>query len=207
MRLFLAADAKHPESIEKLKSFIGPEFPRKKIVYVPTASNGEHYGKWKSGESIQAVVSLGNSLSIVELEDQCYKDVISEIRTADILWLAGGMTAYLLYWLRRTELDKAIPELLAQGIPYIGSSASSMACSKTVHVAEVFIGESEPGASLVPGLGLIDFEIYPHYEDELRPEIEKRWQKGTLYLLKNGEVITVENGKVTVLGEERIIRK
>ena len=57
-----------------------------------------------------------------------------------------------------------------------------------VILAEWFIGEEEPGASLVPGLGLIDFEIYPHFEDKLLPQIKKLWKKdqGKLYMIKNG---------------------
>jgi dipeptidase E len=204
-RLFLAAEAKHPDSLEKLDSFVCG-FNDKRIAYIPTASNGEIYGAWKAGGSIRAAQSLNaKSLEIVELEDQTYKDVITPIRSADILWMAGGMSGYLLYWIRRVELDKALPEILDKGIVYVGSSAGSMICSHTQQVGEWFLGEPEPGASLIPGLGLIDFEIYPHYEEELLPEIKKKWKKGQLYLLKNGEVITVVDGKFKVLGEERIL--
>ncbi|MEK7526626.1 MAG: hypothetical protein AAB546_04050 [Patescibacteria group bacterium] len=41
MKLFLASEAKHPDSIEKLKKFIGG-FEGKSIAYVPTAANGEN---------------------------------------------------------------------------------------------------------------------------------------------------------------------
>ncbi len=39
------------------------------------------------------------------------------------------------------------------------------------------------------------------------PEIKKHWKKGKLYLLKNGEVITVVDKKIEVLGEKRILIK
>ncbi len=121
--------------------------------------------------------------------------------------MAGGMSGYLLYWIRRVELDKALPEILDSGTAYVGSSAGSMICAATQNVGEWFIGEPEPGAQLIPGLNLIDFEIYPHYEDELLPQIEKLWTKGRLCLLKNGEAVTVEDDKVTILGEERWVEK
>ena len=41
MKLFLAAEAKNPKSIKKLKEFIGGSFKGKKIAYLPTAANGE----------------------------------------------------------------------------------------------------------------------------------------------------------------------
>ena len=117
------------------------------------------------------------------------------------------MSGYLLYCIRRVELDKALQEFLAKGMIYVGSSAGSMICAKTQSLADWYIGETEPGASLIPGLGLIDFEIYPHYEDNLYDEINKRWTKDKLFLLKNGEVITVLGEKIEVLGEKRIIDK
>lgn len=205
MKLFLAAEAKHPTSLEKLEAFVGG-LNGKKIAYIPTAANGEYYGAWKDGGSIKAASALGAQLEIVELEDTCYKDVISPIRNADILWMAGGMTGYLLYWIRRTELDKALPQILQDTI-YVGSSAGSMICSATQEVGEWFLAEPEPGARLIPGLGLIDFEIYPHYEDELYDQINQLWTSGKLYLIKNGEVITVVNDKIEVLGQELIIEK
>ncbi len=206
MKLFLASEIKHPESLKKLRRFVG-DFSRKRIVYIPTAANGEYYGSWKGGESIQRALSMGAAkFDVVQLEDNCYQDVISQIKGADILWIAGGMSGYLLYWIRRTELDKALPEILDRGTIYVGSSAGSMICARTQYSPEWFLIEPEPGASLVPGLGLVDFEIYPHFEDDQLPEIKKRWKKGELYLLKNGEVITVVDGKVKVLGEKRVLK-
>lgn len=207
MKLFLASEVKHPDTIEKLRNYVGGSFKGKKIVYIPTASNCEIFGEWKRGESIRIVQSLSATLKIVELEDVVYKNVVDEMYGADILWVASGMSGYLLYWMRRAGLDKKLPEILEKGTIYVGSSAGSMVTSKTQNVGEWFLTEPEPGASLMPGLGLVDFEIYPHYEDDLLPEIEKLWTAGKLYLLKDGEVITVENDKVEILGETRILSK
>jgi dipeptidase E len=205
MTLFLASEAKHPESIAKLTQFVG-SFTNKRIAYIPTAANGAGYGSWKTGQSVQVARSLGAKLDIIELEDCVSTNVIDRIGQPDILWMAGGAAGYLLYWIRRCQLDKALPKILKQSI-YVGSSAGSMICATTQNASDWYLGEPEPGANLLPGLGLIDFEIYPHYEDKLLPEIDQHWKKGKLYLLKNGEAITVVNGKVTVLGEERVLSK
>lgn len=205
-KLFLASEAKNPESIRKLRKFVGG-FKDKKTAYVPTASNGEFYGAWKAGESFKVASSLGASLEIVELENFAYQDIFKKINEADILWIAGGQSGYLLYWFRRTELDKRLPKILENGTIYVGSSAGSMICSRTQYASEWYLGEPEPGASLLPGLGLVNFEIYPHYEEKLLMQIKKHWkdEQGQLYLLKNGEVITVVGDKVEVLGKKRIL--
>jgi len=54
-------------------------------------------------------------------------------------------------------------------------------------------------------MGLVDFDIFPHFQDELLPKIKEKYKGDKLYLLKDGEEIIVEDGKVTVIGEERII--
>ena len=117
-----------------------------------------------------------------------------------------------MYWLRRCELDRFLPELLEAGSVYVGSSAGSMVAAHSLGVTEWYLGEEEKGAEVIPGLGLVDFEIYPHYEESMYETIkEKRenshggGEKNPLYLLKNGEAITVENNVITVLGEKRVL--
>lgn len=207
MKLFLASEAKHPDSLTKLLDFIGGSFANKTIAYIPTAANGEFFGSWKNGQSFKIASELGAKIIIIELESFVYQDIYQPIKSADIIWMAGGMTGYLLYWLRRTELDKLLPEVLNQGTIYVGSSAGSMVCSVTQYVNDIYIDESEPGASLLPGLGLVDFEIYPHFEDSMLPQIQKSWTYDIpLYLLKNGEAITITDGNLQVLGEKRILK-
>lgn len=206
MKLFLASEAKHPDSIEKLKKFIGG-FEGKSIAYIPTAANGENpYGEWKTESSTWKLVNtLGANVTPVVLEEYKNSSVLDVLKGKDVIWFAGGACGYLMYWIRRCELDKHLPDLLKNGSVYVGSSAGSMVTAQTLTVTEWYLGESETGASLFPGLGYVDFEIYPHFEDEMLPEIKKHWNDKKLCLLKNGEAITVVDGNVTVLGEQRFL--
>ena len=205
MKLFLASEAGDPATITKLKNYIGG-FEGKTIAYVPTASNGEiAFGSWKKVSSTWKLVqTLGAKVTSVQLED--YKDstVINVLRGKDIVWFAGGSPGYLMYWIRRCGLDKAIAELLQKSL-YVGSSAGSMVTAKRLLVSEWYFGQGEPGVSVIPGLGLVDFDIYPHYEDQMFNSIKEHYRGKKLYLLKNGEEIVVEDGKIRVFGEERII--
>lgn len=206
MRLFLTSEAKHPQSLKKINNYI-KDLKSKTVAYIPTAVNGRIPGAWKRGESIQVASRSCKKLNVVELEDYIYKDVISEIREADVIWIAGGMSGYLTYWVRRVELDKALPEILDNGTVYIGSSAGSMICSKTQVSADWYLDDPEPGVEVIPGLGFIDFEIYPHYKDSQYSKIKKLWKKGNLCLLKDGEAIVVEGKKIKFLGKKRMIKK
>lgn len=210
-RLFLASEAKHPESMKKLEEFVGG-LKNKKIAYIPTAANGEEeYGSWKNSATFTLVNKIGAKVTPVILED--YKSdinnnkVLKLLKNKDILWFAGGMCGYLMYWVRRFELEKHINRILQSGTVYVGSSAGSMVCAKTLATAVNYLDLPEKGVEVIPGFGLIDFHIYPHYEDDILPKLKKVWKGGDLYLVKNGEAITIVNGKISILGKKRVLRK
>lgn len=208
MKLFLASEGKHPESLQKLEKFLGQPWQKLKIAYIPTAANGETgYGSWRGSETIQIVKKLGAKVTVIELENYIFEDTLERIQGNNIIWFAGGQPGYLLYWIRRTGLDKKLPEFLKSGMVYVGSSAGSMIAGPTLWAAENFPDEQEIGAHYIPGLNYIDFEIFPHYEENQLPVIKKFWKKGKLCLLKNGEAITVVDGQVKILGEERFLEK
>lgn len=209
MKLFLASTVKHEQTLSDLENFVGGSFTDKSIAYIPTASNGEFFGKWKGGRSIQVAQELNpKSFDIVELESFSYQDIASKFLEVDIIWMAGGMAGYLLYWIRRSQFDKLLPKLLDQGKIYVGSSAGSMVMSQSIKASEWILGDLEPGAQLLPGLGYIDYEIYPHYEEKWDDEIKANWNSEAgekLCLLKDGEAITVVDDEAKILGEERLI--
>jgi peptidase E len=205
MKLFLASEAKHPATINKLHEYVGG-LGSKTIAYIPTAANGEEpFGSWRKNSSTWKLVNtFGAIVNAVQLEDYKNSSVVNQLQNKDILWFAGGSPGYLMYWIRRCELYKTLPELLRKSI-YVGSSAGSMITSKNLNTTEWYYGEGEPGASVIPGLGLVDFDIYPHFEESNLTYIKKNYKGNKLYLLKNGEEIIVENKSITVVGEERIL--
>lgn len=204
MRLFLASEAKNPNTIAKLQEYAGG-LKGKSIAYIPTAANGEGWGSWHDSETLAKLKSLHLSPQIVQLEEYKNPSVIKELEGKDIIWFAGGYCGYLMYWIRRCELDKVLPDLLKKSL-YVGSSAGSMITGTTLSLAEKSSWDNEPGAGAIPTLNLVKFDISPHYEEWQLPEIKKIYTGKKLYLLKNGEEIIVEDGKIQVIGEERIIK-
>lgn len=124
MRLFLASEAKHPDTIEKLRKHIGG-FEGRTIAYIPTAQNGEsNFGDWKENSTTWKLVNtLGAKVTSVQLEDYKSPNVIEQLRGKDIIWIAGGACGYLMYWMFRTQLDRNMKEILENGSLYVGSSA------------------------------------------------------------------------------------
>lgn len=206
MKLFLASESKHPETIKRLEEYIGG-FKDKKIAYLPTASNGEHiYGSWKKDSGTWKLVNTLNAkITLIVLEEQNEQEIKNNLTNKDIIWFPGGACGYLMYWIRRRGVDKYLKEILEKETVYVGSSAGSMITAKNLNIVEWYIGEKEQGAGIIPGLGLVNFDIYPHYEDNLFGQIKGIYEGNKLYLLKDGEEIIWENGEVSVNGERRII--
>lgn len=209
MKLFLASEAKHSDSFPHLTRLVG-DWRGKKVVYVPTAANGESgYGSWHDSGSLALVRSLGADLRVVELEEMLNRDIMPDFEWAEVIWMAGGWVSYLLYWLHRSGLSKRLPALLAEGRLYVGSSAGSMVAAKTTSSGSWYIGEEDAVLREWPcdGIGLVPFEIYPHYRTELRPQIEQHWQSGDLYLLKDGDALVVEDGRIQFIGTPELLHK
>ena len=173
MKLFLASEPKNPANFSKMEEFVGG-FEGKTLAYIPTAANGESkYGVWeKESSSWILIKSLGVKVIPVVLEEQTTEEVEENLNKADIIWVAGGACGYLMYWMRRHGLEKTLPKILDSKKVYIGSSAGSMIASKSLSVTDWYIGEGEKGASIIPGLGLVDFEIYPHFRNDQLEEIK-----------------------------------
>lgn len=205
MKLFLASEAKHPESIKKLAEFVGG-FEGKRIAYIPTAANGEWgWESWKDGGSWKLINTLGAHVTVFQLEEYRNQNMETVLAGYNILWFAGGMPGYLMYWIKSVGLDNSLKTLLQKGAIYVGSSAGAMVTAQTLEVATWGFVDNDLGAKNMAGLGLVDFDIYPHYDESLYEKIKATYTGNKLYLLKNGEEIIVEDGKVQIVGEERII--
>ncbi|MFZ2664270.1 MAG: Type 1 glutamine amidotransferase-like domain-containing protein [Patescibacteria group bacterium] len=205
MKLFLSSEAKHPESMRKLETFVNG-FEGKRIAYIPTAANGEEpFGTWKTGKTWNLVNTLGAEVTPMLLEDYTKTNFPGSLKDKDIIWMAGGMCGYLMYWIRRTQLDNYLVELLDNGLIYVGSSAGSMITAKTLYPACIPLNEPEIGAEVIPGLGLVDFDFYPHFEEEMFEPLKKVYKGNKMYLVKNGDVITICDGILKILGKERVI--
>lgn len=208
MKLFLASRFNNPLTIKKLDEYVGG-IKGKKIAYIPTASNGENdWGYWKIKEdgSWKEINALGADVKSVVLEEYRNESVIKELEGQDIIWFAGGMPGYLMYWIKRCGIDAHIDELFSKDTLYFGTSAGAMVAGLSNEISGWGFDDCERGAGDMKFLNLVDFDIFPHYQDHFLPIIKEKYKGKKLYLLKDGEEIIVEDSKITLIGEERIVK-
>lgn len=205
MKLFLASEAKNPVTLKNLENIAGG-IKGKKVAYIPTAANGEEgWESWRQGGTWQIVKGLGADLKLVQLEDFKNNFKKEDLGTPDIIWFAGGVPGYLMYWIKRCSLDAILPGILSRGCLYVGSSAGAMVAGQSLEAAAWGFVDGERGSENIKPLGLVDFDIYPHYRPELNSRIKSLYKGKKLYLLENEESILVDNKKIKIFGRKKVI--
>ena len=192
MKIFLASQLKNEKTLEVLKEYLAniQDLQNKEVTFIPTASNSEEsFGKWKTGSTFKRVLEIFPHTKVLEVEFVTDEDALETIKNTDILIVLGGYPAYLSYWLYRRKIVNQIKQNLNTGMIYIGSSAGAMVCSKTLRISE-FI-EEEVMADKIPGMGIIDYEILPHYTEDQKELLDRVSKENNIKIkpLRDGEQI------------------
>lgn len=142
---------------------LGEEFHDKRVVFIPTAAAHEEYtGYVASARS--SWKDLGAEivdLDIVGVSRQAATEVLEQ---AEVIYLSGGNSFFLLDQLRSTGIDRIIKACLAEGAVLVGESAGAIVCSPDLSYIQPMdpVPDSYSQTDYI-GLGLVDFFPVPHY--------------------------------------------
>lgn len=207
MKAFLASTIKRDSTVAALHDFI-PGLKNLNMAYVPTAAHAEEgFDVWETGGSWQIAQTLCDNITIVKLEDYRDESVIEELKKHDVVWFAGGLPGYLMYWLIHCGVKDQIQELFANRI-YVGISAGSSAAGTELKYLDIYkLGDSEPAAAYLPGLRLLDREFYPHYSSDDLPRIEREYAGKGMYLVPDGEQIIIDGEEIKLSAGVEVLDK
>ena len=121
----------------------------------------------------------------------------------DALLVGGGDCQYLTYWMQQSGLADLLPELLRKTV-YVGLSAGSMIMTRF----GTTYGNHALPAETARSLGLVDFAIHPHLDNEQFPQnslVNYEKLASTLpmpsWLIDDQTAIKVVDDKVEVISE------
>lgn len=126
---------------------------------------------------------------------------INKINNADIIYIGGGDSIKLIERIKEYKLDKIFRKLDDKHI-IVGMSAGAIMISKYgLSDANILRGESEE-LEFVEGLGLVNLNICPHYNKDIRKNELKRSiidSRERVFGLEDNTAVVVAGEKIKVL--------
>jgi len=192
----------------EIRSFLGD---LKRVLFVPFALYDRDAYARTAQKRFQR---MGYELSSIHTA----ADATQAVNETDAVFIGGGNTFRLLKALYVFDLIGPIRQRVAEGMPYIGSSAGSNVAGPTIKTTNDMPIVQPPSFD---ALGLVPFQINPHYLDpdpNSKHKGETREERILQFLedndtpvagLREGAMLRVENGETILRGTfgARIFRK
>ena len=119
----------------------------------------------------------------------------------------GTSDSRLLYWIKKSGLDKFLPKLLKKGVLYVGVSAGSIVAGPNIDLCYLkgFDDPSVVKLKNTKSLNFVPFTIFPHYEPKWKKVVEKNKNKlpEKLVFLTDDQAISLENKKIKLVGKRK----
>lgn len=193
---------------KEIRDFAGG---RTTVAFVPYAMHDRGAYADKARERLREM-----GLSLISVHD--LSNMPRVVEEADLIFVGGGNTFRLLKGLQEFGFLEPIRRRVADGVPYIGSSAGSIVACPTLKTTKD-MPVVQPTS--FEALGLVQFQISPHYLDPDRASThmgetqEERIvqfleeNEETVVGLREGSMLRVEGNEVTLKGptSARIFRR
>lgn len=143
------------------------------VAFIRTAANPYPEKPWVDSDR-KELARLGFKIIDLDIASKNKDEIEPILQKADIIFVAGGNTFYLLNEARKSGFLKVAKELVKKGTVYIGSSAGSYIACPTIEAA----GWRSADRNIVEindltAMGFVDFIIVAHYTDEQKEMVEE----------------------------------
>ena len=149
-----------------LKEFVGRDPSELRMVFVPTAGNPDIDGNvWWIDKDREELAAQGFHYSELDIVGKKNFELEHALDSADVVYVAGGYTYYLLEQIRATGFDAVLERFVARGGLYVGASAGALVAGVDIAPVER-LDDPEYGPTLVStkGLGFAPIVPMPHYD-------------------------------------------
>jgi dipeptidase E len=199
-----------PEIVAKCVELVGKPQDEITIAVINEAYAVEHgdHG-WVLDDLNRIKDNFKGRMELVNLLALDLAEVKERIELADVIFVVGGHTDYLMSVFKRTGFDKLLQEMLVTKV-YVGSSAGSMVmCNRVSTEAYAKIYGEDDDYGITEFLGLVDVAIKPHFGSKLFLQNRKEvllevaaQHKGTVYGLSDTSAIVVEGDRTYTIGDD-----
>ena len=179
-----------------IRSLYTDEEKRPYALFVPTASHDSkpYFNTFR--KTYTSKLGCKVDVAILTKGEMTLEHIAGKIEKADIIYVGGGDTAYLLDIWRETGFDKMMLDAYNQGKIICGLSAGAICWFQRAHSDYLMIEGAGNEYAVLDGLGLIKGVCVPHFDEESRrADVEKRLDElGHGYGICADSAICFENG-------------
>lgn len=161
-----------------LKQILPTELINKTIAYMPSGGierAQEYINRWEviAQEHDAKFNVINNQIRSVEEQDKIF--------ASNILVISGGNTFNLLHNLRESGLDNSIKQFLNKpDFVLSGFSAGALVLTPNIKICNLpDFDENLIGLENLEALNLVDFEIFPHYIEDIHKKMLVDYRKTT----------------------------
>jgi dipeptidase E len=217
MKLLLASQGfTTPDIANAVAGLVGKPLTELNVAVINEAyvgiPAGRHEG-WLINELSQVAQYAKGTISFVNLRAHDLAEIKQRLEFADLIYIVGGAQAVLPKLFREIGFDKLLPEL-AQTKIIMGTSAGANVLGRQIEDVDYWkdqYGSSEEYLA-EPMLGLVNFNILPHFEREDQPlrTREKlvpllKDHPFLLYGVTDTQAVIFNEGKVEFVGGRPVI--
>jgi dipeptidase E len=206
-KLLLTSEGIQPEIRDVFLDCLNKTPNKNKVSFITTAAYGENVNPAWLDIDRKLLEDCGiEDIEEFDLKNKTQKEIGSKLSDKDIIFVNGGNTFYLLYWVKKSGFNQLLPKLLDEGKLYVGVSAGSYIACPTIEAATWKHGDKNKiGLEDLTGLNLVPFLITPHFEEKYRTIIETsaKTTKYPIVALYNTQAVLVEDSLYRVVGKGR----
>ena len=214
--MLTSAGLSNKKIVNALVELTGKDPKKWRVAFVPTAANVSTHGdmRWLIKDLVNFDKLGVAAIDIVDISALSEEQWLPRLKKANILCFEGGNTLYLMHWIRKSGLDKILPELLKTRV-YMGISAGSIVVCPSLLAStseQLYDDEEEKVGEKILGLSFVDFHIRPHFGDpDLKKFTEKNLRKlaenmkEKIYAIDDNSAIKVNGKKIEVVGTGKFL--
>lgn len=220
MKLLLTSNGLSNDSIaQAFVDLVGKDFKDTKVAFIPTAAQAERSDKDWLIRDLYRIKERGCYVDIIELTAVHGEALRTALDGMDVIFVGGGNTFYLSFWLQQSGLADMLPDLLKTKV-YAGISAGSIVTgaglnltSQALENPQAFRDEDydllgPAGQSSGASLHFVDFFFRPHLNSRhfslVRKdllEVKAKELGSPVYALDDNSALKIVDGHVDVISE------
>lgn len=199
-----------PELASTVSALVGKPLSAVNVAVINEAAAVEPGDKrWSFDEMQNLSRVVGGEIDVINLLALDLQTVEERINFADVIYVSGGLTDYLMKVFERTGFGELLKSKLLDEKVYVGASAGAMVFGRRITTdgyKEVYRkGEQDFGVNEY--LALVDLAIFPHLDSPefIRNRAEIIQQAANdfrypVYAIKDTQAVVVNEDDVSCLG-------